>query len=84
MAGTRYRDIDDTQRTGVARGQQGCIFSEGGTKEILKEETPTIDFAYACVVTIRDVAVGERFTVDNIWVKRPGTGKIKAEFLMLY
>jgi len=34
----------------------------------------TIDFAYACVVTIRDVAVGERFTVDNIWVKRPGSG----------
>jgi N-acetylneuraminate synthase len=51
----------------------------GGTKNILPEEQPTIDFAYACVVAIRDIEAGERFTTDNIWVKRPGTGEIKAE-----
>ena len=28
---------------------------------------------------IRDIAVGEEFTKDNIWVKRPGTGDILAE-----
>ena len=48
-------------------------------KEILPEEQPTIDFAYACVVTIRDIARGrERSTGENVWVKRPGTGEIKA------
>jgi len=46
---------------------------------ILKEEKPTIDFAYACVVTITPIKKGEKFTKKNLWVKRPGTGEIKAE-----
>ena len=50
----------------------------GGKKEILKEEKPTIDFAYACVVSIEDIKKGETFTTNNIWVKRPGTGDVKA------
>jgi N-acetylneuraminate synthase len=50
-----------------------------GKKEILPEEQPTINFAYACVVTIRDIKKGELFTEGNIWLKRPGTGRIKAE-----
>src|SRR5919109_723352 len=31
----------------------------GGRKVILPEEKPTIDFAYACVVTLRDLDAGE-------------------------
>jgi N-acetylneuraminate synthase len=50
----------------------------GGSKEILPDEQPTIDFAYASVVTLRDVAAGEAFSPDNVWVKRPGTGEIPA------
>ncbi len=50
----------------------------GGHKAILPEEQPTIDFAYACVVTTRDIAAGETASADNLWVKRPGTGEIKA------
>ena len=50
----------------------------GGKKEILLEEQPTINFAYACVVAIRDIEKGEVFSEKNIWVKRPGTGEIKA------
>ena len=42
------------------------------------EEQSTIDFAYACVVTIKPVKKGEQFTKENIWVKRPGNGEIKA------
>ena len=41
-------------------------------------EQPTIDFAYASVVTIRDVADGESFSKENVWVKRPGSGEIRA------
>lgn len=53
----------------------------GGTKKsLLEEEQVTRDFAYATVVTIKSVKKGEAITTDNIWVKRPGTGEIKAEF----
>jgi N-acetylneuraminate synthase len=50
----------------------------GGTKEILPEEQPTIAFAYACVVATRNIQAGEELNKANIWVKRPGTGEIKA------
>jgi N-acetylneuraminate synthase len=53
----------------------------GGHKTVLDEEQDTIDFAYACVVSIKDIKKGEVFTEDNIWVKRPGTGQIHAEEL---
>lgn len=52
----------------------------GGKKTILKEEQPTIDFAYATVVAIRSIKKGEKLSLENIWVKRPGTGEIKAEY----
>jgi N-acetylneuraminate synthase len=51
----------------------------GGTKGPAKEEQVTIDFAFATVVTIAPVKAGEPFTMDNLWVKRPGTGPIRAE-----
>ena len=51
----------------------------GGTKGPAKEEQVTIDFAFATVVTIAPVKAGEVFTMQNLWVKRPGTGEIAAE-----
>lgn len=51
----------------------------GGKKGALPEEQVTIDFAFATVVTIAPIKKGERFTKDNLWVKRPGTGDIPAE-----
>ncbi len=59
-------------------GSEAIYKALGGTKEILMEEQPTIDFAYSCVVSIKDIKKGEHFSHDNIWVKRPGTGEIKA------
>jgi N-acetylneuraminate synthase len=50
----------------------------GGSKDILPEEQPTIDFAYASVVTTVPIKRGEPFTRENLWVKRPGTGEILA------
>ena len=50
----------------------------GGKKEPLKEEKPTIDFAFSTIVTIKNIHKGEKFTKKNIWVKRPGTGQILA------
>ena len=51
----------------------------GGTKQAIKEEQVTIDFAFATVVSIAAIKKGDIFTKNNIWVKRPGTGEILAE-----
>ena len=60
-------------------GSEAIFQSLGGSKTILPEEKPTIDFAYSCVVTINDIKKGEKITSENVWVKRPGTGEIPAE-----
>lgn len=51
----------------------------GGEKKAVSDEQPTIDFAFASIVSIRDIKEGETFTTDNLWVKRPGLGGILAE-----
>lgn len=51
-----------------------------GKKEAAREEQVTIDFAFATLVAIKDIKKGELFTKDNLWAKRPGTGKIRAEY----
>ena len=73
--------IDPSELAELIKGSEIIYKALGGEKDILKEEQPTIDFAYACVVSISDIGKGERFSHDNIWVKRPGTGEILAEFL---
>jgi sialic acid synthase SpsE len=51
----------------------------GGSKQATTEEQVTIDFAYASVVTIKDIKKGDVLSTDNIWVKRPGTGDFLAD-----
>lgn len=51
----------------------------GGDKKAAPEEQVTMDFAFATVVSIQKIHKGEPLTMDNVWVKRPGTGEIKAE-----
>jgi len=70
--------IDPRELEELVRGSNAIHQALGGSKQILAEEKPTIDFAYACVVTVRPLESGELLTRDNIWVKRPGTGEIKA------
>ena len=70
--------MDPAELADLIVGSRAIHSALGGTKEILAEEQPTIDFAYACVVAIADIKSGETFSKDNIWVKRPGTGQILA------
>jgi len=70
--------IDPLELKELINGANAVHRALGGKKQILKEEKPTIDFAYACVVSIKDIKKSEKFTKENIWVKRPGTGEIKA------
>ena len=70
--------IDPDELRELIQGSKAIHQAMGGQKDILAEEQPTIDFAYACVVSTRDIRRGEALTQENIWVKRPGTGEIKA------
>lgn len=70
--------IDPVELGELIRGANAIHQALGGSKTILPEEQPTIAFAYACVVATADIRAGEELTPANIWVKRPGTGEIKA------
>lgn len=50
----------------------------GGSKGPVEEEAATIAFAFASVCTTRPVEVGEPFSAENLWVRRPGTGAFHA------
>jgi len=71
--------LDPQELNDLIVGSKAIHLALGGSKEILPEEQPTIDFAYSSVVAIRDIEEGEIFTKENIWVKRPGRGGIRAE-----
>lgn len=60
-------------------GSRAVWQARGGSKSILREEKPVIDFAYATVVSIAPIRKGDTFSRRNIWVKRPGVGPLKAE-----
>lgn len=70
--------IDPSELRDLVHGSKVIHEAGGGSKDILPEEEPTIRFAHACVVSIRNIKKGDAFSMDNIWVKRPGTGEIKA------
>ncbi len=71
--------IDPQELADLIKGSKAIHQSLGGTKNILEPEMKTAEFAYACVVTTKEVKKGDFLSEDNIWVKRPGTGEIKAE-----
>lgn len=72
--------MDPKELHELIEGSKQIKLMLGGKKEAAKEEKVTIDFAFATVVTTKEIKKGELFTSENIWVKRPGTGEIKAEF----
>jgi N-acetylneuraminate synthase len=71
--------IEPDELKELIEGSRAVWRARGGRKDILPEEQPVIDFAYATVVSISPIKAGENFTLSNIWVKRPGTGPLKAD-----
>jgi N-acetylneuraminate synthase len=71
--------MDPTALKELIIGSQILKQERGGSKGAVLEEQPTIDFAYASVVTIKPIKKGDILTENNIWVKRPGTGDFKAK-----
>jgi sialic acid synthase SpsE len=73
--------IEPPELADLLVGSKAIWEARGGTKGVLEEEQPVIDFAYATVVSIAPIAAGDEFTRDNTWVKRPGTGPLPAHRL---
>jgi N-acetylneuraminate synthase len=55
--------------------------ASGGQKVPLKEEKKTIAFAFASVVSTKEINVGEHLSKENIFVRRPGGGDFKIKDL---
>lgn len=70
--------IDPTELKDLIIGTRAIWEARGGAKGPASGEAPTIAFAFASVVTIKLIKKGEKFSMQNTWVKRPGTGEIKA------
>jgi sialic acid synthase SpsE len=62
----------------LIHGSRILKLERGGDKAPAKEEAVTMNFAFATVVAIKPIEAGETLSLDNIWVKRPGTGEIPA------
>ena len=71
--------MDPQAAQDLIHGANTIFEQRGGSKGPVDEEMPTIKFAFASVVSIKNIKKGEAFTKDNLWVKRPGTGEILAE-----
>jgi len=70
--------MDPTAMKELIEGAKILKAERGGEKGPVAEEQPTIDFAFASVVAIKEIAAGDLLDKNNIWVKRPGSGEIKA------
>ena len=77
--------MDPLDLSNLIEGSKTIFMARGGQKEALKEEEPTIAFAFASVVVTRDIPRGAKLSAENIWVKRPGGGDFSAkEYELLF
>ena len=70
--------MDPKALSDLIEGANAIYAALGGEKDAIDAEAPTIAFAFASVVAIKDIFEGERLTKDNVWVKRPGGGDFTA------
>jgi N-acetylneuraminate synthase len=70
--------MDPAALSALIEGSKVIFAARGGDKAPLKEEAPTIAFAFASVVAIEDIAPGEELSERNIWLRRPGGGDFSA------
>lgn len=70
--------MDPTALRQLLDGSRTLFLERGGTKGPVAEEGPTIAFAFASVVAVKDIQVGESISEDNIWVRRPSGGDYSA------
>lgn len=71
--------MDGPEMAALIEGARIIQLARAGRKGAVAQEAPTIAFAFASVVTIKPIKRGEVLSLDNLWVKRPGTGEFLAK-----
>ena len=71
--------MDPFELSELIKGSKIIHSALGGDKGPSIEEQSTMDFAFASVVSLKAIKKGERLSIDNIWVKRPGGGDFLAK-----
>lgn len=66
--------MDSGALAALIEGSKTIFAARGGDKGPVDAEAPTIAFAFASVVAVKDIEPGEQLTDENIWVRRPGGG----------
>lgn len=69
--------MDPKALADLIKGASTIFLERGGRKGPVEEEAPTIAFAFASVVAIKNIAAGALLGNENIWVKRPGGGDFR-------
>lgn len=70
--------MDPEALSALIRGSEIIFCARGGEKQAVAEEAPTMAFAFASVVAVRDIECGQQLTDENIWLRRPGGGDFSA------
>lgn len=73
--------MDPKELKFLCEASKVIYLTNGKNKKISKIEKITAKFAFSSVVSIKDIKKGEKLTLKNIWVKRPGTGDFLANKL---
>lgn len=63
----------------LIKGSKEIFIARGSDKKPVKKEQSTINFAFATVAATKDIKKGEKFTLNNIFPKRPGIGDFLAK-----
>lgn len=71
--------MDPNSLRDLINGSNDIFSARDGEKAPLIEEKKTIAFAFASIVSIRNIKKGEKLSRDNIWVKRPSGGDFPAQ-----
>ena len=70
--------MDPKELLELSKAAEIIYKSNGINKKISSIEKKTAKFAFSSVVSIKDIDKGEKFSLKNLWVKRPGTGDFPA------
>ena len=71
--------MDPKELNHLVQGSKIIYNSNGEDRFITNLEKKTAKFAFASVVSIKNIKKYEKLSKNNIWVKRPGTGDFLAE-----
>ena len=73
--------IDENQLARLIKESNSVYESLKVHKKEIIQENSTKKFAYASVVATKKINKNSKFSLDNVWVKRPGTGEFLAKDL---